>query len=155
LKQFHELHQYVRLIGEHINQIHTRLDTIDRAIHDMMTEHKMFIETNKTELERIKEIIVSKSEVKRLLQELNNSFKGGLPELPETEPAEPEVEEPEVPESEPEEAEPEEPEKEEADIPEPESEEPEKEEAYLEEKWEMEKPRTDGKKRRFPFLPRF
>ena len=95
----------------------------------------MFIETNKTELEKIKEIIVSKLEVNRLLQELNNSFKGGLPELPETEPEEPEKEEAEVPETEPEE--------------------PEKEEAYLEEKWEMEKPRREGRKRRFPFLPRF
>jgi hypothetical protein len=127
-------------MGEHINQIHTRLDKIDRAIHEMMNEHKMFIETNKTELEKIKEIIVSKSEVNRLLQELNNSFKGVLPELPEPEPDESEVEEPEVPEPESEE---------------PEPEEPEKEEAYLEEKWEMEKPRKEGKKRRFPFLPRF
>jgi len=145
----------VRLIGEHINQIHTRLDAIDGSIHDMMNEHKASTETNKTELERIKEIIVSKSEVNRLLQELNNSFKGVLPELPEPEPDESEVEEPEVPEPESEEPEPDEPEKEEAEVSEVESEEPEKEEAYLEEKWEMEKPRTEGKKRRFPFLPRF
>ena len=155
LKQFHELHQYVRLIGEHINQIHTRLDTIDRAIHDMMNEHKASTDTNKTELEKIKEIIVSKSEVTQILQELNNSFKGVLPELPEPEPDESKLEEPQEPEPESEEPELEEPEKEEAEAPEAEPEEPEKEEAYLEEKWEMEKPRKDGKKRRFPFLPRF
>lgn len=150
LKQFRDLHQYVFRIGEHISQIHTHLDKIDRTIDDMKNEHKVVIETNKSELEKIKEMIVSKSEVNRLLQELNNSFKGSLPELPETIPEEPEKEEAKVPETMPEE-----PKKEELEVPETEPEEPEKEEAYLEEKWEMEKPRKEAKKRRFPFLPRF
>jgi len=42
----------------------------------------MLIEANKNELENINEIIVTKSEINDLLQELRNSINGLLPSLP-------------------------------------------------------------------------
>jgi hypothetical protein len=96
-------------------------------------------------LEDIKKVIASKTEVRGLFQELNNSLRGSLPALPVRVVEEPEVEEPEV----------EEPEVEEPEVEEPEVEEPEVEEAYQEEEREQEKSREEDRRRRFPFLRRF
>jgi chromosome segregation ATPase len=125
LKQLHDLHGYIRLLGEHINQIHSRLDQLERNISEMKSTHTASIEINKTGLEDIKKIIASKAEVNGLFQELNNSLRGSLPTLPERVVEEPEVEEPEV------------------------------EEAYQEEKREQEKSKEEDRRRRFPFLRRF
>ena len=34
IKEFRELYDYVRLMGEHINQIHNRLENIEKNIKD-------------------------------------------------------------------------------------------------------------------------
>jgi hypothetical protein len=49
-------------------------------------DHKILIETNKTDLDRVKEIMVTKSEINNLMQELHNSISGLLPTLPITDP---------------------------------------------------------------------
>ena len=83
LQRFRELYKYIHLIGEHINQIYTRLEDIERNIDEMTNENKMLIETNKDKLENVKEIMVTKSEINELLQEISNSISGLLPSLPE------------------------------------------------------------------------
>jgi hypothetical protein len=144
-KQLHDLHGYIRLLGENINQILSRLDQLERNISDMKSTHTASIETNRTGLEDIKTVIASKAEVRGLFQELNNSLRGSLPALPIRVVEEPEVEEPEV----------EEPEVEEPEVEEPEVEEPEVEEGYQEEEREQETSREEDRRRRFPFLRRF
>ena len=135
LKQLHDLHRYIRLLGEHINQIQSRLDNLERNIREMKNTHMTSIETNKTGLKDVKKVIVTKAEVNGLFQELNKSLRGPLPALLVRKVEEPEVEEPEVEE--------------------PEGEEPEAEEAYQGEEREQEKSGEEDRRRRFPFLRRF
>ena len=134
-KQLRDLHGYIRLLGENINQIQSRLDQLERNINEMKSTHTASIETNRTGLEDVKKVIASKAEVNNLFQELNKSLGGSLPALPVRTVEEPEVEEPEVEE--------------------PEVEEPEVEEEYQDERREQEKSREDDRRRRFPFLRRF
>lgn len=81
LQRFSSLHEYLCLIGEHINQIHSNLDRIDKDLSEMRNEHKLTIESEKTELQQIKAFMVTKTEVESLLQELNDIIKGAFPPL--------------------------------------------------------------------------
>ena len=84
LQRFHDLHEYIRLMGEHINKIYKKIEDIESDINEMTNEHKMLIETNKNDIENVNEIMVTKSEINDLLQELTNSINGLLPSLPVT-----------------------------------------------------------------------
>jgi len=126
-KQLRDLHGYIRLLGENINQIQSHLDQLERNITEMKSTHTASIETNRTGLEDVKKVIASKAEVNGLFQELNKSLGGSLPALPVRTMEEPEVEEPEV----------------------------EEPEVYQEEEREQEKSREEDRRRRFPFLRRF
>ena len=95
-KQLRDLHGYIRLLGENINQIQSRLDQLERNINEMKSTHTASIETNRTGLEDVKKVIASKAEVNNLFQELNKSLGGSLPALPVRTVEEPEVEEPEA-----------------------------------------------------------
>jgi len=48
----------------------------------MTNEHKLLIEDNKNGLETVKELMVTKSEINNLMQELHTSISGLLPALP-------------------------------------------------------------------------
>ena len=98
LKQLNDLHRYIHLLGEHINQIHGRLDQLERNISEMNSIHTASIETNKTELENVMKVITFKREVNGLFQKLNSSLTGFLPTLPIQTVEEPEVEEETYPE---------------------------------------------------------
>ena len=92
-KQLHDLHGYIRLLGENVNQILSRLDQLERNISEMKSTHTASIETNRTGLEDVKKVIASKAEVNNLFQELNKSLRGSLPALPVRVMEEPDVEE--------------------------------------------------------------
>ena len=81
LQRFSSLHEYLCLLGEHINQIHSNLDRIDKNIDNMRNECNSTIDSEKKELQQIKEFMVTKIEVESLLQELNNIIKGAFPQL--------------------------------------------------------------------------
>ncbi|MDQ1279948.1 MAG: hypothetical protein QG670_1210, partial [Thermoproteota archaeon] len=81
LQRFRELHDYVGSIGEHVNQIHSRLDGIEKKIGALTREHNSFVESTKVELESIGELITTKSELEELLLKMNNAIKGALPVL--------------------------------------------------------------------------
>jgi archaellum component FlaC len=82
LQRFHDLHEYIHLIGEHINQIYTRIEAIETNIENITNEHKRLIETNKNDLDAMKAIMVTKSEINNLMQDLHTSISGILPTLP-------------------------------------------------------------------------
>lgn len=81
LQRFSSLHEYLCLLGEHINQIHNNLDRIDKNLNDMRNDYKSTIESEKTKLQQIKAFMVTKTEVESLLQELNDIIKGAFPPL--------------------------------------------------------------------------
>lgn len=85
LQQLIELHNYLRFLGSHVNQIYNHLENIERKIKEMNEEQRACIETNTIEFEKVKGAIVTKSEVNDLLQELNKGIKGSFPILPELE----------------------------------------------------------------------
>lgn len=81
LQRFRDLHEYLSLLGEHINLIHTNLNQIEKNLDEMRSEQKSTIESTTTELEQIKRLMVTKTEVEGLLQELNDVIKGAFPLL--------------------------------------------------------------------------
>ena len=82
LQRFHDLHDYIRLIGEHINQIYKKIEALETNLETITNEHNMLIDTNKHDIETVNEIMVTKSEITNLMQDLNNSISGLLPTLP-------------------------------------------------------------------------
>ncbi len=130
LKQLHDLHGYIRLMGEHILQIHSRLDSLEQNILEMKRVHTSSIEANRADLAAVKTVIASKAEVNGLFQELNNSLRGPLPSLPVRVVEEPATEAVEVTEA-------------------------EDTEGHREEQREQETAREEERRRRFPFLRRF
>ncbi|MFH0748323.1 MAG: hypothetical protein V1915_00130 [Candidatus Bathyarchaeota archaeon] len=81
LQQVRNLHEYLCLLGEHINQIHDNIDQIEKNLGVLRNEHQSTIETNKVELEQIKSIMIVKSEVEDLFQELNTILMNVFPKL--------------------------------------------------------------------------
>jgi chromosome segregation ATPase len=82
-KRLHELYRYVSSLGEHIIDIHSRINQIEDDINSMKNTHKVANEKNKSALAEIRNTVVTKLEVNDLLQELNSSITGHLPPLSE------------------------------------------------------------------------
>ena len=81
LLRFRELHDYVRLMGEHVNQIHSHLDNIEKKIDEITKEQASSAESAKVEFESLRELMTTKSELEGLLMEINDTIKGALPTL--------------------------------------------------------------------------
>ncbi len=81
LKRFSGLHEYLCLLGEHINQIDNNLEKIENTLTEIRNKYNSTIESDKTELKEIKDILVTKNEVMSILQELNDIIKGAYPQL--------------------------------------------------------------------------
>ena len=69
-----ELLNYVCSLGEHLNQIYNRLEKIEKNVSKTKEELETSIIDNKNGLERVKEVIITKSELNGLLQNLNEPF---------------------------------------------------------------------------------
>jgi len=82
IKEFRELYEYVRLMGEHINQIHTRLDKIDRNINEVSSSHRNAIMENTAEIKEMKENMVNKYELDDFIEKMKASVAETLPSLP-------------------------------------------------------------------------
>ncbi len=81
LQRFRDLKEYLCLLGEHVNLIHNSIDRIERNISEMQNQQKSTLEQSQKELQRVKEVMVVKSEVESLLQELNEAVKGTFPSI--------------------------------------------------------------------------
>jgi uncharacterized protein YdcH (DUF465 family) len=82
IKEFRELYEYVRLMGEHINQIHSRLDKIERDINEISTSHRSAISENAADLKKVKENMINKYELSDFVEKLKASVGETLPSLP-------------------------------------------------------------------------
>jgi len=69
-----ELLNYVSSLGEQINQIYNRLEKIEKNVSKTKEELETSIIDNKNGLEQVKEVIITKSELNDLLQNLNEPF---------------------------------------------------------------------------------
>ena len=85
IKEFRELYDYVRLLGRHINQIHHRLENIEKTINEVTTNLRNGIMENTAEISNIKENMVNKYEFNNFVEKLKGSIGEMLPPLPITE----------------------------------------------------------------------
>jgi uncharacterized protein YaaN involved in tellurite resistance len=74
-RSLRELLTYISRLGEHVNQIYTRLDQIDTSIREVKKTLEISIENNKKELGALREIATTKSEFNDLIKKLNEPFK--------------------------------------------------------------------------------
>ncbi|UCH37000.1 MAG: hypothetical protein JSV76_04740 [Candidatus Bathyarchaeota archaeon] len=74
-KSLRELLTYISHLGEHVNQIYTRLDQIDSSIREVKKQLETTTENNKKELRDLKEITTTKLEFNDLIKKLNEPFK--------------------------------------------------------------------------------
>jgi len=82
IKEFRELYEYVRLMGEHINQIHTRLDKIDSNINEVSSSHRNAIRENTAEIREMRDKMVNKYELDDFIEKMKASVAETLPSLP-------------------------------------------------------------------------
>jgi DNA anti-recombination protein RmuC len=71
---FRELLDYVSSLGEHINQIYTRLGKIEASVRKTKEDLEASITENKNALDNIKETMITKSEFNDLIQKINEPF---------------------------------------------------------------------------------
>jgi hypothetical protein len=81
LKRFSGLHEYLCLLGEHVNQIGSNLDRIEHALTELQNQYHSTSESTKTNLQQINDVSVTKTEVLNMLQDLNNIITGAYPQL--------------------------------------------------------------------------
>lgn len=63
IHEFRTLYEYVRLMGDQVNQIYSRIDRIEHNVNALNERSHGDITTNFRDLARIKEIMVKKKEV--------------------------------------------------------------------------------------------
>jgi len=71
---FRELLDYVSNLGEHVNQIYTRLGKIEASVRKTKEDLNASITENKNALDSIKETMITKSEFNDLIQKINEPF---------------------------------------------------------------------------------
>lgn len=82
IKEFRGLYDYVRLMGEHINQVYSRLDRIEKNINEISASQRRFAEESIAEITNIKNNMVSKNEFNNFMERLKGSMGETLPPLP-------------------------------------------------------------------------
>jgi len=69
-------------MGEHINQIYSRLDIIEKNISEMASSNTRSTEENIAELSSIRSSMVSKDDLNGFIEKLKGSMGETLPPLP-------------------------------------------------------------------------
>ena len=82
IKEFRELYDYVRLMGDHVNQIYRRLEQIESTLNEVSASHSASIRENALAITTIKENMVSKNEFHGFIEQLKASVSEQLPPMP-------------------------------------------------------------------------
>lgn len=82
IKEFRELYDYVRLLGDHINLIHTRLEKIETNINEISVSQSNSIRENSLEISNIRNNMVNKHELNEFIDKLKASVGEMFPPLP-------------------------------------------------------------------------
>ena len=81
LKRFRDLKEYLCLLGEHVNLVHSSIERIEKNISEMQSQQMSALEQTQKELQQIREVMVVRSEVDSLLRDLNEAVKGTFPSI--------------------------------------------------------------------------
>ena len=79
ISSFRELLNYVCRLGEQINQIYDRLEKIELEIIEAEEELEANISDTRNELKKIKEILITKSELNEVIQKVRKTFEEFTP----------------------------------------------------------------------------
>ena len=86
IHEFRILYDYVRLMGDQVNQLYARIERIEHRIEALNERLGGNVQTHLRDLQRIREIMVRKGEIEALLERLAASALP-LPELRGREPS--------------------------------------------------------------------
>ena len=82
VKEFRNLYDYVCNLGRCINQIHSRLENIEKVINEMSLNHANFVKRNSEEITDIRSNMVNKDEFSDFIEKMKVSIGEILPPLP-------------------------------------------------------------------------
>ena len=82
VKKFRGLYDYIRELGEHIQKIQRQIEAIERNINVIKSAQAKLVYETKAELESIKENMVTKSDVKKYMETLEDLTRETLQTLP-------------------------------------------------------------------------
>jgi len=74
INSFRELLDYITVLGEHINQIYDHLETIEKEITEVKNELGSSLSENKTEIENIRQTMITRAEFNDMLMKLYKPF---------------------------------------------------------------------------------
>ena len=82
IKEFRGLYDYVRLMGEHVNQIHSRLDSIEKNINEIISNQRNHAAENAKEIANIKANMIYRNEFNDFIEKMRTSMGEEFPPLP-------------------------------------------------------------------------
>jgi hypothetical protein len=82
IKEFRELYDYVRLLGQHVKLIHNRLEQIETLVNEVNTTQNTSIQENSVEIANIREYMVHKVDLNEFKQKMKASLGEFYPSLP-------------------------------------------------------------------------
>jgi DNA anti-recombination protein RmuC len=82
IKEFRELYDYVRLLGQHVKLIHNRLEQVETLLTEINTNHSTSIQENAVEIASIREHMARKVELNEFVQKMKASLGDIYPPLP-------------------------------------------------------------------------
>ena len=82
IKEFRELYDYVRLLGQHVKLLHNRLEQIETLINEANTSWSNSNQENSLEVANIRERMVHKVELNEFIRKMKASLGEIYPPLP-------------------------------------------------------------------------
>jgi hypothetical protein len=82
IKEFRELYDYVRLLGQHVKLIHNRLEQVETLLTEINTNHSTSIQKNAEEIASVREHMARKVELNEIVQKMKASLGDIYPPLP-------------------------------------------------------------------------
>ena len=82
VKEFRNLYDYVCNMGRCINQIHDRLEKIEKNLSEISINHITFVEENTAMITNIRDSMVNKNEFNGFIEKMKVSLGEMLPPLP-------------------------------------------------------------------------
>lgn len=83
VKEFRDLYTYVAELGQHVNRVYKRLESIEMQLREISENFNTSTTVNKNEIDDIQEQMLTKTEFDEFVGGLQTQVKEKLPSLPE------------------------------------------------------------------------
>jgi len=83
VKEFRDLYTYVAELGQHVNRVYKRLESIEIQLREISEKFNASTTVNKNEIDDIQEHMLTKTEFDEFVGGLQTQIKEKLPSLPE------------------------------------------------------------------------